>query len=223
MTLQCPSRTLSPCWGKRVGGVSERAGAKAGRSHPSAIQHSFACRDGERHPGLLEGGSLRGASSERGPRSVRQPGAVSPASVGRADDSGCPMGRRGGERRRHTPISVCTHRTHERSSHALGRTRPSLGPRPVPVDPHYAPGGAIRSVVRRSRRHHGWANPRKWEEPTLGLHERTERGSPRVTASARERACHVRQGKEVEASVSARTRELGFGCPHVESLRCRSR
>ena len=56
--------------GKSVGGVSERAGAKAGGSNPSATD-SFACRDGRRHPGLREGGALRGASSERGSRSVR--------------------------------------------------------------------------------------------------------------------------------------------------------
>jgi hypothetical protein len=30
VTLQCPTKTLSPSWGKSVGGVSERAGAKAG-------------------------------------------------------------------------------------------------------------------------------------------------------------------------------------------------
>ena len=50
-------------------------------------------------------------------------------------------------------------------------------------------------MVGRSRRHHGWANPRKWEEPALGPHERTERGSPRVTASAREmRATSEKEG-----------------------------
>jgi len=43
---------------------------KAGRSNPSATptRHSFACRDGGRHPGRLEGDALRGASSERRPR-----------------------------------------------------------------------------------------------------------------------------------------------------------
>jgi len=35
-------------------------------------------------------------------------------------------------------------------------------------------------------RYHGWANPRKWEEPALGPDGRTQRGSPRVTALARE-------------------------------------
>jgi hypothetical protein len=34
--LQCPSKTLSSPWGKSVGGVSERAGAKAGGSNSSA-------------------------------------------------------------------------------------------------------------------------------------------------------------------------------------------
>jgi len=75
-----------------VGGVSERAGAKAGESNLLAIHCSFACRDGERHPGFPEGGALRGASSERESRSVRQPAAVSSVAVGRADDSGCPEG-----------------------------------------------------------------------------------------------------------------------------------
>jgi hypothetical protein len=52
--------------------VSERAGAKAGGSNPFANMNSFACRGGERHPGHREGGALRGASSERRPRSVRR-------------------------------------------------------------------------------------------------------------------------------------------------------
>jgi len=36
-------------------------------------------------------------------------------------------------------------------------------------------------------RYHGWANPRERDEPTLGPDDRTERGSPRATAPARER------------------------------------
>jgi hypothetical protein len=59
-------------------------------------------------------------------------------------------------------------------------------------------------VVRRSRWHHGWANPRKREEPTLG---------PSRTDGARLAACHrSRKGDgvarkkrmEVEASLPAR-------------------
>jgi hypothetical protein len=105
-------------WGKSVGGVSERAGAKAGGSNPFA-RDSFACRGGERHPGLLEGGSLRGASSERGPRSVRSWSWVPPTATARRRQrmlEGC----RGGERRRHAPQSACTRRRHEKSSQAPG-------------------------------------------------------------------------------------------------------
>lgn len=48
-----------------------------------------------------------------------------------------------------------------------------------------------------------------------GHRKRTECDSPRVIAPAREAAWHVEKRKEVEASVPARTRELGFGCLHV--------
>jgi len=35
--LARPNKALSPAWGKSVGGVSERAGTKAGRSNPFAL------------------------------------------------------------------------------------------------------------------------------------------------------------------------------------------
>jgi hypothetical protein len=63
---------------------------------------------------------------------------------------------------------------------------------------HAAPKASI--VVGRSVRHHGWANLRKWEEPTLGSDERTLRGSPCDTDSARKRACHVRKGRRSRPS-----------------------
>jgi Ni/Co efflux regulator RcnB len=72
-------------------------------------------------------------------------------------------------------------------------------------------------VVGRSVRHHGWAKPAQAGGTNTGA-ERTD--------GARLAACHrFRKGesvprqkrKEVEASVPARTRELGFGCPHVDS------
>jgi len=53
-----------------VGGVSERAGTKAGESNLFA-HNSFVCRGGERHPGFLEGGTLRGVSLEWRPWSAR--------------------------------------------------------------------------------------------------------------------------------------------------------
>jgi hypothetical protein len=55
-----------------------------------------------------------------------------------------------------------------------------------------------------------------------GFHGRTERGSPRATASRKGDAWHVQKRKEVEASVPARIREFRFGCPHVD-CRCRNR
>jgi len=87
--------------------------------------------------------------------------------------------------------------------------------RPVRVDPHYTRGAKSVFVVGRPLRHHGWANPRKWEEPALGSDGRTQRGSPRVTASARKRAWHVEKRKEVEASVPARIKSPGWFCSHV--------
>jgi len=82
--------------------------------------------------------------------------------------------------------------------------------RPVRVDPHYARGAKSVFVVGRALRHHGWANPREWEEPTLGLDVRAQRGSPRVTALAREAAWLVEKRKEVEASVPARIKSPGW-------------
>jgi len=70
-------------------------------------------------------------------------------------------------------------------------------------------------VVGRSFRHHGWANPREWEEPTLGSVVRTLRGSPHATASARERAWH---GLEKEGGRGLRPcedLESGLVCSHV--------
>jgi len=124
-------------------------------------------------------------------------------------------GRRGGERRRACAQGVCTRRTHERSLHALGRRVLRSVLRPVLVNPHYTRGAKSVFVVGRTFRHHGWANPRKREEPTLGSGDRTLRGSPRVTAFARKRAWHVEKRKEVEASVPARIKSPGWFCSHV--------
>jgi len=151
-----------------VGGVSERAGAKAGGSNPSAHNESFAWRDGERHPGLLEGGSLRGASSERGPRSVRSVPWVSSRDTTRADDSGCPEDAEEGNVRQHAPQSARTRRRHERSSHALGDASFARS---------FDPCMSILTMLRRrkppevgrSSEHHGWATSGNRDEPSLGL------------------------------------------------------
>jgi len=191
-----------------VGGVSGRAGAKAGGSNPFAFD-SFAWRDGERHPGLLEGGTLRGASSERGPWSVRRMQRVSPRSKRRADDSGCPEDAEEGNVVAHAPQSTCTRRRHERSSHALrGRVLHSVL-RPVHVNPHYAPGRkprwwGVRAGITVGQTHASGKN-QHW-----GQQERTERGSSRVTLVARQGRGTLKKRKEVEASVPARIKSPGW-------------
>jgi hypothetical protein len=155
VTSQCPSKTLSPSRGQSVGGVSERAGAKAEGSNPFARTNSFACRGGERHPDLLEGGALRGATSERGSWSVRSRVVVSPTASRCADDRGCPKGAEEGN------VVSMRHKAHapreaREIAHHLG-TRPSLGPeaRARQSSLHTT---AQATVVGRTREHHGWAN-----------------------------------------------------------------
>jgi hypothetical protein len=163
--LQCPTKARVPKQRTRAGGVSERAGAKAGGSNPFAID-SFACRGGERHPGLLEGVALRGVASEKRPWSVRRLRGYPPAEAPRRRQrmsGGC----RGGERRR-ACATKCMRPTQAREIVACASgTRPSLGP-PTRACRSSLCTGAQVSVVGRTLRHHGWASPRKWEEPTLG-------------------------------------------------------
>jgi hypothetical protein len=100
-------------------------------------------------------------------------------------------------------------------------TRPSLGPSTRARQSSLCTA-AQAPVVRRSNRHHGWANPRRWEEPSLGL-ERTDEA--RLAAWHRfreEEAWHVRNRKEVEASVPARNQELG-SVARTSNCSCRSR
>jgi len=153
--LQCPTKSTVPSLGAKCG-RRERESRREGRREQSLRGKSIPSRirNGERHSDFLEGITLRGVVSERRSRSVRHSVAVSPATKSRADDSECPEGRRGGERRQHAPQSACTQHTHERSSHVVrGRVLRSVL-RPVHVNPHYAPaaqvdgGGANESASR---------------------------------------------------------------------------
>jgi hypothetical protein len=115
--------------------------------------------------------------------------------------------------RRGTPSSTrnqrtCTRRRHEKPLPALRRRVLHSVRRPVHVNPHYASGAS--SMVGRWRRHRGWANLRKREEPTPG---------PSKADGVRLAACHrsckggsmARQKrKEVEASVPARITSPGL-------------
>jgi len=220
VTLAMPFKNTLPTLGKRVGGVSERAGAKAGGSNPFASS-SFACRDGRRHPGLLEGDALRGASSERGPRSVRERALVPPLHARAPATADVRRTPRRGTRQNTPQQCVFTRHRHERSSHALGDASfaRSSGPCTSILTMHRgsnprwwgARGGITVGQARASGRNQHW-----------GHHERTECGSPRVTASARERAWHERKGWRSRPPSLRGHEELGFGCPHVDRS-CRSR
>ena len=187
-------------------GRRERESRREGRRERSLRVRSFACRGGRRHPGSPDGGVLRGASSQGAPRSVRRPLRVSPR-VGRAPAT---ADVRRSPRRGTRPVCATAHTlacTHHAPA-ADGRVLRSVL-RPVHVDPHSYGGVPTSLVVRRSPRHHGWANPREWEEPTLGSDERASRGSPRVTAPLQGRGVARQKRKEVEASVPARIESSG--------------
>jgi hypothetical protein len=129
-------------------------------------------------------------------------------------------GRRGGERRRPT-LSKRRHRTQARDivACATGRVLRSVL-RPAHVDPHYAPS-AQASEVGHLRRHRGWANLRKREEPAPGS---SEMNGARL--AAHHRSQERRGASEKEGGRGLRPcedTEPGFGCPHVESRSCRSR
>jgi len=90
---------------------------------------SFACRDGERHPGLLEGGSLRGASLEWRPRSVRERAVVPPSFASAPATADV---RRQPRRGTWSAYAVLQKRMHPAPARDDRRrrsgTRPSLGP-----------------------------------------------------------------------------------------------
>jgi hypothetical protein len=187
VTSQCPIKQHCPPPGEQsVGGVSGRADAKAGGSNLSA-NDSFACRGGRRHPGFQEGGSLRGAPSERRPRSVRFGSGGSSVAIERADDSGCPKVAEEGNavsmrHKAHAPITRTRDRRKRTGDASFARS--------------FDPCTSILTMLRRG-------NSRRWgvsvgitvgqthaseRNHHWGRHRRTERGSPRITASAREKA-----------------------------------
>jgi hypothetical protein len=204
-----------------VGGVSERAGAKAGESNLSAKlipSRVVAVKDilvfwkatpfagRRRNEGLG-----RSVSKQR----------VSPEVGWRADDSGCPEDAEEGNAVGMRAQSVCTRRRHERSSQALrGRVLRSVL-RPVHVDPHYASqrklgGEAVDSASRLGK---------------LGKPRGTSTGARTDGRSAARHVSPLPQGRgrdtmkkrmEVEASLPARIEELGFSA-RTSKCSCRSR
>ena len=120
--------------------------------------------------------------------------------------------------RRGTSLACATKRMHSTDAGiaaSRSRTRPSLGPSTRARRSSLCTA-AQASVVGRSTRHHGWANPRKWEEPALGSSERTKRGSPRVPLS-RKGEDGARREKEGDQGLRpCEDQEPGSGCSHVD-------
>jgi hypothetical protein len=222
VTLQCPINNTFPNVGTTCG-RRERESRREGRREQSLRDHhSFACRGGERHPGLLEGGTLRGASSERGSRSVRQQAAailrcnaVAPMTADvrrsprRGTTSACAQ-------------SVCAGGRHERSLHVFrGRVLRSVL-RHVHVDPHYASreqspdGGAFELASRLGK-------PTQVGGTFTGVNTNGRSAARRVSPLP-QGSCLAREKKEGGRGLRPLrgSEELGFGCPHV-SRSCRSR
>jgi len=167
VTLQCPSKAPSRK-GNGVGGVSERAGVKAGGSNPSANAPSRVVAV-EDILVVWKAALFAGRSRNEGlGRSVGEAGILSLQRC--ADDSGCPEDAEEGNVVAHTRFKA----------YAPAQAREIVAR--APVDASFArsfdpcasiltmhDGAKSAFVVGRALRHHGWANPRKWKKPSLGL------------------------------------------------------
>lgn len=176
---------------------------------------SFACRGGERHPGLLEGVALRGAALERRPWSVRRAQRVSSRGDRRAGDNGCLKAAEEGNVRPHAPSSVCNPhgRGPKARTRAGGRVLHSVL-QPVLANPRYA--------SRRKPRWRGGGSASRLGKPgrpggtNTGASSTNEAQLVTRDPPERERVAGKKR-KEIEVSVPTRTRESSWsGCPHVE-------
>jgi hypothetical protein len=217
VTLATPIKNTVPTLGKKCGRRERGADAQSRweRSHlPSAM-----FRDGGRHPGLRDGGALRGASSERGPRSVRHDERGSSSLIGRTGDSRMSEGRRGGERQSAYAIhdqSVCTLAQGDQTSPLRsGRRVLHSVLRPVHVDRHYAAaaqavvGGALSSVSRSGK-------PTKVGGTGTGVELSGRSAARRASPLPQGRGRLTRKEKEGGRGLRpCEDRELRLGCPHV--------
>jgi hypothetical protein len=196
--------TVPKPWEQSVGGVSERAGAKAGGSDLSATL-SFASRNGGRHPGLPEGDVLRGTSSERRPRSVRALSWVSPRARASRRQQRMSEGRRGGERRPHAPSSACTRRMREPHSFGDASFARSGGPCTSILTMHRGVslgGGAVDPASRLGK-------PTQVGGTSTGVGRTDVARLAAWHSLHQERPCHVEKRKEIEVSVPARIKSPG--------------
>jgi len=226
-TSQGPSKALSPTWGQSVGGVSGRVGAKAGGSNPFAKPIPSRVVTGKSIPIFWKAVLFAGHCRNEGlGRSIEQVTA-SPVASRRADDSGCSKGAEEGNvvSLRAIKSAKRRHPAHAREivTCAWGHVLHSVL-RPVHVNPHYAALG---------RKLHGWWGGREgitvgqtWatrRNQHWGVHERTERGSPLVTATARSAAWQVRKGRRSRPSSLRGSRGARVWLPARRNVSCRSR
>jgi hypothetical protein len=209
-----PIKNTVPNLGTKCG-RRERESRREGRREQSLRdKDSFACRGGGKHPGLREGGALRGASSERGSRSVRRLSRVSPRG------SGAPMtadARR--TPRRGTSSACATKRMHPTQAREIVAcapgTRPSLGPptrarRSSLCTAGASPGGG--AVGKASR----LGKPAKAGRTSTGVSSIGRSAARRVSPLPRGRG---RGTSEKEGGRGLRPCEdqgPRFGCPHVD-------
>jgi hypothetical protein len=158
VTLAKPKTNTLPRLGKSVGGVSERPTREDEES--DLFSATRGCKDGERHPALQDGESLRGASTEWRARSVQRAGRGSSLVDGCTDDIGCPLDPQGGERTvRSRQQSTSTH--HEMVMHLVkwGDDASFTWSRDPCLQIITQPFGGYPTRVMRSEEHRGRANP----------------------------------------------------------------
>lgn len=184
--MQCPKKHLSPTGGKRVGGVSERPAREAWRS--DLLERSWSRR--WKAPGLRKVGGLRGTLVERGSRLVRHVRRGLLLGGRSHQRQRVLFGRRGGERRRlaANKARAPDARVLRKDSSRQGDTSftRSEGPCTSILTTHLV-GQLTGGQADRKRIAVGqaWATRKNRHR---GGAERTKRGSPCVTAPARERA-----------------------------------
>jgi len=206
VTLQCPSRTLSPTWGQSVGGVSERAGAKAGGSNP------FASR-------FLRVSWRSKASRSSGRRCSSRGAGRTKALVGPTRTAGNPPAARD------APMTADVRRTPRRgtpSACALYAHAPDAGTRDRRMRPGTRPSLGPLARARRSSlcsvaaRLGGGAAEEASRLGKLARARGTNTGAFTTGRSAARRRPPLPQGrgrdlskkrKEIEVSVPARTRK----------------
>jgi hypothetical protein len=216
MPVKAPFPRLGRTCGRR-----ERETDAGSRRWSNLVLEGLAVAGGGRHPGLPDGGVLRGTSSERRSRSVRRAVGVSSLAERRTGDSGCPgVAEEGNDVRM-------------RSSKGMHRPRETIGVSRSAADASFArsldpcrsiatatspaqagEGGAFGSVSRSGKPGENQEEPApgsKWADVArLAAYHRFA-----LSRAARARVMRQKR-KDVTASVPARIVRAQAECPHVE-------